>query len=68
MKKTYFTPEVLTVSLAMSSPLATSGFNVTNDGDQATLPSGDDDDDYADDGAPALVKGYTSQNLWNNEW
>lgn len=66
MKKTYITPEALTLCLAMSLPLATSGFNVTQDGETTTLPSGDDD--YADDGADALVKGFTSQDLWTNEW
>lgn len=61
MKKSYITPEALQVSLAMSLPLAGSPLNVTKDRDTAEL-----NDDEADDGSDALVKGTT--NLWDEVW
>lgn len=61
MKKSYITPEALQVSLAMSLPLAGSPLNVTKDGDTAEL-----NDDDADEGSDALVKGTT--NLWDEVW
>lgn len=61
MKKSYITPEALQVSLVMSLPLAGSPLNVKEDGDTAEL-----NDDDADEGSDALVKGAT--NIWANEW
>ena len=61
MKKSYITPEALQVSLAMSLPLAGSPLNVTKDGDTAEL-----NDDDADEGSDALVKGTT--NIWDEVW
>ena len=45
----------------MSLPLAGSPLNVKEDGDTAEL-----NDDYADEGSDALVKGTT--NLWDEVW
>ncbi|MBP3711281.1 MAG: hypothetical protein IJ219_10700 [Bacteroidaceae bacterium] len=60
MKKTYQTPEALTVVLSMNNIIATSPLNVTTDGDTAGLS-----DNSATDGADALVKG---KSLWDSEW
>lgn len=61
MKKSYITPEALQVSLTMSLPLAGSPLNVTKDRDTAEL-----NDDEADEGSDALVKGTT--NIWDEVW
>ncbi len=60
MKKTYQTPEALTVVLSMNNIIATSPLNVTTDGDTAPLS-----DKSATDGEDALVKG---KSLWDSEW
>ena len=62
MKKTYITPEALTISLVMSSHLALSGHNTIGDGNQ--LVKGqvgfDDDDDSSTTGG--------GKNIWDEEW
>ena len=60
MKKTYQTPEALTVVLSMNNIIATSPLNVTTDGDTAPLSG-----KSATDGEDALVKG---KSLWDSEW
>ena len=62
MKKTYITPEALTISLVMSSHLALSGYNTIGDGNQ--LVKGqviiDDEDDSSTTGG--------LKNIWDEEW
>ena len=62
MKKTYITPEALTINLVMSSHLALSGYNTIGDGNQ--LVKGqviiDDEDDSSTTG------GF--KNIWDEEW
>ena len=61
MKKTYQTPEALTVCLTQILPLASSPMNVTTDGDTAGLNDG-----YAGDGDDALTKGMNG--IWDTNW
>ena len=62
MKKTYITPEALTISLVMSSHLALSGYNTIGDGNQ--LVKGqviiNDEDDSSTTGG--------LKNIWDEEW
>ena len=65
MKKTYISPEALTVNLTMSNIIATSGSRTLYVDDSDGTIKGDviSDEDADADG---LVKG--SRNLWDNEW
>ncbi len=60
MKKTYITPEMLTVALSMNNIIAASPLNVTKDGDTAPLS-----DKSATENGEAMVKGT---NVWDEEW
>ena len=60
MKKTYITPEMLTVVLSMNNFIAASPLDIQNTGDTAPLS-----DKSANSGADAMVKGV---NLWDEEW
>ena len=65
MKKTYMTPEMLAVTLQhQTSILDLSIQHVIESGD--TGLEGPYKDDPTTGGAD--VKGFTSQDLWNNEW
>ena len=60
MKKTYITPEALTISLATSLPLAAiSGHNEQGDGNQLVK----EQVDYDADGGTGSGK-----NIWDEEW
>ena len=62
MKKTYITPEALTISLAMTLPLALSGHNTIGDGEQLVKGQvGFDDEDNG-----STTGGL--KNIWDNEW
>ncbi len=60
MKKTYITPETLTVALSMNNIIAASPLNIKSTGDTAPLS-----DNSATSGADAMVKGT---NVWDEEW
>ena len=57
MKKRYITPEAFAVCLSANSIIALS----VDNGSQTQMKNG-----YADEGAPALVKGGSS--VWDEEW
>ena len=61
MKKTYISPEALTVSLNTSNIIATSPLNVTGESGTATL-----NNTQATYNADALVK--EDKNVWSDEW
>lgn len=60
VKKTYITPEMLSVALSMNNIIAQSPLNIKNTGDTAPLS-----DKSANSGADAMVKGT---NVWDEEW
>ncbi|MBQ9169793.1 MAG: hypothetical protein IJ148_03070 [Bacteroidaceae bacterium] len=60
MKKTYITPEALTVVLSMNNIIASSPLNIKETGDTTSLS-----DKSATSGADAMVKGV---NVWDEEW
>ena len=60
MKKTYITPEMLTVALSMNNIIAASPLDIQNTGDTAPLS-----DKSATSGEAAMVK---STNVWDEEW
>ena len=65
MKKTYMTPEMLAVSLQhQTSILLEYSIQHVEAGD--TDITGPEQDDPTTGGGD--VKGFTSQDLWNNEW
>ena len=60
MKKTYITPETLTISLVMSSHLALSGHNQEGDGNQLVKGFVDGLDEEENTTGP--------KNIWDEEW
>ena len=67
MKKTYMTPEMLAVSLQHTSIICNSITDVNGNGNQNS-ETGIDYGGESEEGEGFGVKGFTSQDLWNNEW
>ena len=63
MKKTYINPETIVVRLMPTTVLASSPFNITNDGDTAPLIN-----TSATSGEDAMSKGVSDVNVWDEEW
>lgn len=69
MKKTYKTPAMLAVTLQQQDMLAESFHNITTGG--STTPDityGGEDDPTDPNYDGGLAKGFTSKDLWDNEW
>ena len=60
VKKTYITPEMLSVALSMNNIIAQSPLDIKQTGDTAPLS-----DKPATYGGEAMVKGT---NIWDEEW
>ncbi|MBR4130722.1 MAG: hypothetical protein IKU02_07370 [Bacteroidaceae bacterium] len=69
MKKTYMTPEMLAVTLQQQDMLAESFNKITTGGStDPDITYGGEDDTTVGGYDGGLAKGFTSQDLWNNEW
>ena len=66
MKKIYKTPAMLAVTLQQQDMLAESFHNINTGGGTDDPEIGYGGESGEDEGG--LVKGYTSQDLWNGEW
>lgn len=67
MKKTYMTPEVLAVALLPKNSIVEGSIHDINSGSDG--PGYEGADDPTDPGYEGgYAKGFTSKDLWDNEW
>lgn len=64
MKKTYMTPAMLAITLQHQTCILE--YSIQHTGTNTGDITGPEEDDPTTGGGD--VKGYTSQDLWNNEW